>query len=93
MSIEDEGSDGMMSDAEVQQHDERYVEEYLKKLMFRFDAVQIFVTRQEPDGRTMGYASGNGNFYARWGIVNEWLTRGGTDDLPPPSLEESDEQE
>ena len=90
MNVEDDGPEGMMSDEEIQRHDEQFVEEYLKKLMFRFDAVQIFVTRQEPDGRTMGYATGNGNFYSRWGVVNEWISRGGVDDSPqePPENQE-----
>jgi len=90
MNVDDDGQEGMMSDEEIQRHDEQFVEEYLKKLMFRFDAVQIFVTRQEPDGRTMGYATGNGNFYSRWGVVNEWISRGGVDDAPsePPESQE-----
>jgi len=87
----DEAEGGMLSDEEVQKMDEKFVEAALDKLMFRFDAVQIFVTRQEPDQRTMGFCTGKGNFYSRWGVVNEWLSRGGQDDAPPESPE--DEQE
>ena len=67
----------MLSDDEFQDHDEKKVDEALKVLMHSFDATQIFVTRQEPDGRTMAYSAGRGNFYSRWGVIHEWCSRGG----------------
>ncbi len=93
MNNEDNGDtqDGDLTDEQIERLDTLYVEETLNKLMCRFDAVQIFVTRQEPDGRTMGYATGKGNFYSRVGVVNEWVSRGGVDDSPPDITE--DEQE
>lgn len=65
-----------MIDKELQDHDESFVNQKIEELMRHFDAVQIFVTRQEPGDRTMAYSSGRGNFYSRWGLVNEWLSRG-----------------
>ncbi len=65
------------SDEEIQKVDEKYVDEITQKLYHQFDAVQVFVTRQEPDGRTMAYSTGRGNFYARWGMIHEWCSRGG----------------
>jgi hypothetical protein len=86
--FEEPEDSGIMSDAEMAAHDQKFVEEHLDKLICRFDAVQIFVTRQEPDGRTMGYATGKGNFYSRWGVVNEWISRGGTEEVPGSSIED-----
>jgi hypothetical protein len=42
----------------------------------QFDTVQIFVTVHQPAecGGTLHASSGVGNWYARVGQVNEWLT-------------------
>lgn len=66
----------MLSDEDIQKEDESRVDEAVKKLMHSFDAVQVFVTRCEPDGRTMAYSAGRGNFYARSGLIQEWCSRG-----------------
>lgn len=67
----------MNGDEEIQEHDEACVDQKVTELLKHFDACQVFVTRQEPDGRTMAYSAGRGNFYARFGLVHEWLSRGG----------------
>ena len=54
--------------------DEKMVERCCAQLMEHFDSVQIFVTRHEGD-ITMSGATGHGNFYARYGQVQEWLCR------------------
>lgn len=54
---------------------------HISQLMEHFDSVEIFVTRQEPDslsaehprGITSATHSGDGNWYARFGQINEWL--------------------
>lgn len=41
-----------------------------------FDSVQIFVTRQEVEGKsceTSSRETGQGNWYARYGQVTEWM--------------------
>lgn len=82
-------------DKEIQEHDENYVDQKVKELMTHFDACQVFVTRTEPDGRTMAYSAGRGNFYSRWGMIHEWLARGGgvSDILPEESTEPEEGEE
>jgi hypothetical protein len=62
---------------EIQQADEEYVEGVIRQLRMRFDAVQVFVTRDEPDQKTLAFSTGAGNWYARYGQVVEWLENGG----------------
>lgn len=78
-------------DQEIQEHDEAFVDKKVQELMGHFDAVQVFVTRQEPDGRTMAYSAGRGNFYSRWGVVHRWLSDGDnvTIEAPDDGPEES----
>lgn len=38
-----------------------------------FDSVQIIVTVRNEDGTTGLFAVGNGNIYARYGSVRDWL--------------------
>ncbi len=83
-----------MTDDEIQKDDEVFVDEIVKKLHHRFDAIQVFVTRQEPDGRTMAYSAGRGNFYSRWGVIHEWCSRGGgVSDVEPEEGPEEGEGE
>jgi len=80
-----------MSDEEIQKNDENHVDKLTQELCRHYDAVQVFVTRQEPDGRTMAYSTGKGNFYSRWGLVHEWLSRGGgMEDVGPSEEPEQD---
>jgi hypothetical protein len=62
---------------EIRQHDEQYVNGIAADLMRHFDSVQIFVTRQEPCKNTLAFSIGSGNWYARFGQVQEWLNNGG----------------
>ena len=58
---------------EIREHDQDFCERIAGQLQQHFDSVQIFVSRQEPDGKTMGYTTGRGNWYARLGQVTYWL--------------------
>lgn len=62
---------------EIQEHDEKLVTEVIQQLRRHFDTVEIFVTRDEPEGKTLAFADGAGNWYARFGQVQEWLDNGG----------------
>jgi hypothetical protein len=84
----------MNGDREIQEHDEEFVDRKLQEIMQFYDAAQVFVTRQEPDGRTMAYSTGKGNFYARWGLIHEWVSRGGgMEDVPTEEPEQGDGEE
>ena len=61
-----------MTDEEFRKHNQTIVGKCVSDLMAHFDNVQIFVTRVD-DGMTMGYARGDGNWYARIGHVTEWI--------------------
>lgn len=63
---------------EIQEHDEKFVEGIVQQLRRHFCSVQVFVTRLEPDQRTVAFATGDGNWYARFGQVQEWLDNGGS---------------
>lgn len=76
-----------MSD-EIRDHDDEVVQKSLKDLMLHFDAVTIFVTRQDGDS-TIGGAWGRGNWYSRYGQVCEWIENGGS--MKPPIYEDNDE--
>ncbi len=61
---------------DVFQNDDESVEAALRGLMHHFDAVQIFATRHEVSKngpRTIGISKGGGNYFARRGIVIEWV--------------------
>ena len=46
------------------------------ELMKRFDTVQVFATRYSPDdGGTVNLNQGQGNWFARYGHIREWLIR------------------
>ena len=62
---------------EIQEHDEQFVDGIVQQLRRHFDSVQIFVTRLEPDQSTVAFATGEGNWYAIYGQVQEWLDNGG----------------
>lgn len=80
-----------MIEKELQDHYEDFVNQKIQELSVHFDAVQVFVTSLEPGDRTMAYSSGKGNFYSRWGMVNEWMNRGvQIDDTVPDSEEDED---
>lgn len=48
-----------------------------EKLAEHFDTVQIFATRHEPEqeGGTVNVAFGNGNWFARYGFIHDWMIR------------------
>jgi hypothetical protein len=54
-------------------HEEQLIDAALKTLSEHFDGVQIFATRYESDGNTLNIARGHGNFFARYGHVQEWV--------------------
>lgn len=65
---------------EIREHDQQFCEEMASRLHSHFDTVCIFVSRSEPDGKTMGYTTGRGNWYARIGQVGYWLDQQTTED-------------
>lgn len=58
---------------EFREHDQKHAEAMATELHRHFDTVQIFVSRCEPDGKTIGYTTGRGNWYARRGQVGYWF--------------------
>lgn len=42
-----------------------------------FDTIQVFATRYEgdDDGNTVSWCQGSGNWYARFGLVTEWVEK------------------
>lgn len=68
-----------MTDDEFREHGEGIIDKSISELMVHFDAVQVFVTRQ--DGETTMYAGrGKGNYYARLGMIHAWLESAVSDD-------------
>lgn len=54
--------------------EEKIVQKALHELGEHFDCVQIFVTSKNGE-HTECIATGSGNFYARMGIVRNWIVR------------------
>lgn len=55
--------------------DQKMVNEMRDWLLEHFDSVQIMVTRQNGGERKTGsYECGGGNFYARLGQIQEWIS-------------------
>ncbi len=79
-----------MSD-EFQQHDEEFVDGIVAQLLKHFDSVQVFVTRQEPNGQTLAFSPGRGNWYARYGQIVEWVKNGGAMRISGQGESEDDE--
>ncbi len=52
---------------------EKAVERALDLLAEHYDAVQIFGSYKEED--TKRYVKGRGNYYARYGMVRQWVLR------------------
>lgn len=75
-----------MTDEEFQTHGEGIVDKAVNELMAHFDAVQVFVTRQDGEA-TMYCGRGKGNWYARLGMVQTWL------ESPTVSENELDEED
>jgi hypothetical protein len=56
------------------------VDSHVAQLMEHFDAVQIFVSRHDGEtGNTGSIHRGGGNWYARVGQVQEWLSEADED--------------
>ena len=55
---------------------EKILKQALDTLGEHFDTVQIFVTSHESDDDgTYNGVVGHGNYFARYGLVHEWMTR------------------
>jgi hypothetical protein len=54
--------------------DEKLIERHVSILMEHFDSVQVFATCVN-EGGTKAIHTGKGNYYARRGIVDTWLTK------------------
>ncbi len=51
------------------------VQRHVESLGEHFDTVQVFVTSHEGEQGTFTIQLGSGNWYARAGQVQEWLTK------------------
>jgi hypothetical protein len=62
---------------EPDEQDYSRVKEAAQLLAEHFDSVQIFVSRHEQTthGGTININYGTGNWFARYGQINNWLTR------------------
>lgn len=65
-----------MSDKDEEQDLDR-VQKCLNELGEYFDSVQIFTTRyeSETEGGTVNVAMGTGNWFARYGQVQDWIIK------------------
>lgn len=61
--------------------DIQLIDATLRKLAEHFDTVTIFVTRQEDDPvekaemSTMSISRGCGNWWARYGVIENWINK------------------
>jgi hypothetical protein len=53
----------------------RVLDRFRHQLAEHFDATQVHVSWVDPDGRTSILHRGSGNYYARMGMANDFLTR------------------
>jgi hypothetical protein len=75
---------------EIEENDDSKVSDAVQALMMHFDAVQVFVTRHDAQHGTLGFCNGAGNFYARVGLVQQWIN-GSIDEVE--DLDELDDEE
>ena len=69
-------------------------EEAMRKcvsILSEFGPCQVFLSFESPGDSTQGFARGSGNFYARVGLIKEWLDNGGA--LNPPEFALGDDEE
>lgn len=59
--------------SDILDEDQKALREAVVSLRQRFDTVQVFVTRVEPDGNTMRGIDGSGDFFARFGLSKLWV--------------------
>lgn len=73
---EDAGDENPEEDAQLEQ-DLAMLDRHMIRLIEHFDTVHIFVTRatKGDTGETTGLSRGRGNWYARKGIVTEWVEK------------------
>jgi len=66
-----------MLSSDGQYEDEKFLEKKVAEIMEKFDSVQIFATRYTPgDGnKSVSVTKGNGEWYARVGLVKDWIIR------------------
>ena len=61
---------------EEDQRSRATIQRYLDQLSAQFSEVHIFVSQYEPTtGQTRTIDMGAGNWYARYGLIKEWITR------------------
>lgn len=67
----------MPQETNGQDHNEQIVSAAVKHLAGHFDSVSVFVTYTLPDrpDSTFSITRHAGNFFARYGIVKEWIMR------------------
>lgn len=66
---------------------EEIVKRKASEIMEHADSVQIFITKHSGgDCGTVAYAHGQGNWYSRYGQIQEWMMQ--QDNTGPSELEE-----
>jgi hypothetical protein len=51
------------------------VKQHCAQIAEHVDTVHVFVTLDKPElGNTMAYDWGSGNWYARFGLIQDWIT-------------------
>ena len=63
----------MTTSEESEREISELVDQCVARLMEHCDAVQIFVSVQDKDDKTSVYRGGRGNYFARLGMVKEWV--------------------
>jgi hypothetical protein len=61
---------------------------HVNQLAEHFSSIQIIATRLEPDGDTVKFQRGSGDWYARRGAAEYWL-----DQNQPARIEDSEDEE
>lgn len=71
-----------MSEISADHPDWKRLEEAVDALQEHFEAVHVFATRHETeteasDGESgaLAFCLGRGNYYARYGLIREWMLR------------------
>jgi hypothetical protein len=72
--VDDQDISDILGGISTEDSDLKALKKHVEELGFRFDSVQIFATRHEPDsGGTVNCNFGSGNWYARYGHVQMWV--------------------
>lgn len=59
----------------------KLLEKHINQLGEHFDTIQIFVTKYVENKETFNIFSGTGNYFARYGQIEQWVNRQKTGSL------------